>query len=75
MLTTQEPQLHQERLRQIEIETFDTELDMLNRFVDFVIELDPDILTGWELQLSSWGYLNARSNSYGMFQSYTFQCP
>ncbi|KAK9324185.1 hypothetical protein V1517DRAFT_318484 [Lipomyces orientalis] len=33
------------------------ELDLINRLVDAVRELDPDILTGYEVQNSSWGYL------------------
>ncbi|KAF8909030.1 hypothetical protein CPB84DRAFT_1813269 [Gymnopilus junonius] len=66
MLTIQNPQIHRERLQQVKVEIFHTELDMLNRFVDLVIELDPDILTGWELQLSSWGYLDARSHTYSL---------
>lgn len=53
-------------MRQVKMETFDTELDMLNRFIDLVIELDPDVLTGWEVQLNSWGFLNARSDTYGV---------
>ncbi|KAK9244467.1 hypothetical protein V1506DRAFT_318573 [Lipomyces tetrasporus] len=33
------------------------ELDLINCLVDTVRELDPDILTGYEVQNSSWGYL------------------
>ena len=28
-------------------------------------DLDPDILTGWEVQMSSWGYLEARGRTHG----------
>jgi len=64
-LTVQSRQLDQKRLRKIKIETLETELDLLNRLIDLVLELDPDILTGWDVQLSSWGYLEARSNIHG----------
>ncbi|CAK5264403.1 unnamed protein product [Mycena citricolor] len=42
------------------------ELDLLNHIVDLVLKLDPDILTGWEIQTSSWGYLNARAGEHGL---------
>ena len=64
-LTVQSRQLDQKRLRKIKIETLETELDLLNRLIDLILELDPDILTGWDVQLSSWGYLEARSNTHG----------
>ncbi|KAJ4499668.1 hypothetical protein C8R41DRAFT_33836 [Lentinula lateritia] len=31
-----------------------------------VIDLDPDIITGWDVQNSSWGYLAARARSFGL---------
>ncbi|KAH9065755.1 hypothetical protein EDB87DRAFT_1593004 [Lactarius vividus] len=43
-----------------------TELDLLNATIDLVLELDPDIITGWEIQSSSWGYLGARGSQYGL---------
>ena len=42
-----------------------TELDLLNAAIDLVLELDPDIIVGWEIQSSSWGYLGARGSQYG----------
>ena len=39
---------------------------MINRLIDVVNELDPDIVTGWEVQAASWGYLSARASTYGM---------
>jgi DNA polymerase zeta len=42
-----------------------TELDLLNHVADIVVDLDPDILVGWEIQTASWGYLNARGRQYG----------
>ncbi|EXJ70768.1 DNA polymerase zeta subunit [Cladophialophora psammophila CBS 110553] len=38
-----------------------TELDVLTRFVDIVRYYDPDVLTGYEVHNSSWGYLIERA--------------
>jgi DNA polymerase zeta len=37
------------------------ELELLNRFIDIVRELDPDILVGYEVHNGSWGYLIERA--------------
>ncbi|KAL8747343.1 MAG: hypothetical protein Q9190_000771 [Brigantiaea leucoxantha] len=43
-----------------------TELDLINRMVDIVRVHDPDILTGYEVHGSSWGYLIERAQrQYG----------
>lgn len=55
----------QERLRDWKIDIADTELELINTLVDTVNELDPDILTGWEVQSASWGFLAARAATYG----------
>ncbi|OAA60130.1 DNA-directed DNA polymerase, family B, multifunctional domain protein [Cordyceps fumosorosea ARSEF 2679] len=39
----------------------DSELDLLVRLVDVVKELDPDILTGYEVHGGSWGFLMERA--------------
>lgn len=39
----------------------DNELDVINRLVDIVRSYDPDILTGYEVHNSSWGYLIERA--------------
>lgn len=65
VLTVQTRQLNQKQLPKIKIEILKTELDLLNRLIDLILELDPDILTGWDVQLSSWGYLEARSGVHG----------
>jgi DNA polymerase zeta len=57
------------RLQGVSVEVVADELDLINRFMDLVYELDPDILAGWEVQTSSWGYLRARTLSYGKFIS------
>jgi DNA polymerase zeta len=52
-------------LRDIPSQVVDTELDLLNTTVDLVLDLDPDVVSGWEIQSSSWGYLTARGQKYG----------
>jgi DNA polymerase zeta len=54
------------RLRDHPIEAVDTELELLNRITDIIVEFDPDILAGWEIQTASWGYCDARGKTYGM---------
>ena len=39
----------------------DSELDLINRLTDIVREFDPDILSGYEVQSSSWGYIIERA--------------
>ncbi|KAK4555284.1 DNA polymerase zeta [Recurvomyces mirabilis] len=43
------------------VDTEETELDLINRMVDIVRSYDPDILTGYEVHNSSWGYLIDRA--------------
>lgn len=57
------------RLRDHPIEVVDTELELLNRITDIIVEYDPDILAGWEIQNASWGYCDARGKKYGMSAS------
>jgi DNA polymerase zeta len=52
-------------LRDIPSQIVATELDLLNAAVDLVLDLDPDVITGWDVQSSSWGYLGARGQQYG----------
>ena len=42
------------------VEEEETELDMMNRFVDIVRICDPDIVTGYEIHTQSWGYFVER---------------
>jgi DNA polymerase zeta len=44
-----------------ELEKEETELDLLNRLIEIVTRLDPDILTGYEVHGGSWGYLIERA--------------
>lgn len=48
-----------------EVNVVSNELDLINTTIDMVLELDPDILAGWEVQAASWGYLEARGRSFG----------
>lgn len=59
------PHVANNRLRTFKMAIFDDELDLLNGVADLVIELDPDILTGWEVELNSWGFLEARASTHG----------
>ena len=45
----------------IDVEEESTELDLLMKVVDIVRYYDPDILTGYEVHNSSWGYLMERA--------------
>ncbi|KAK3052520.1 DNA polymerase zeta [Extremus antarcticus] len=45
----------------ITVDAEETEIDLINRMVDIVREHDPDILTGFEVHNSSWGYLIERA--------------
>jgi DNA polymerase zeta len=47
----------------MESQTFGEEFDMLTAFADLVVQLDPDIIAGYEVHASSWGYLIDRSRA------------
>ncbi|KAF3917252.1 hypothetical protein AA313_de0201418 [Arthrobotrys entomopaga] len=49
------------KLFTIEVERENSELDLLLSLVRVVRELDPDIITGYEVHNSSWGYLIERA--------------
>ncbi|KAF6766026.1 hypothetical protein DFP72DRAFT_4246 [Ephemerocybe angulata] len=66
LITVDTPPLDPRRLREFPLEQVDTELDLIIRVTDLILELDPDILTGWEIQKGSWGYLSARGEDYGL---------
>jgi len=67
ILVVKNPQFDPQRLRDIHIEEYDDELKLIHSLVDLVHALDPDILAGWEVQRSSWGYLAARGREHGIF--------
>jgi DNA polymerase zeta len=63
------------RLRGEQIDEVEDELELLNRLIDVVNDLDPDIVAGWELQKASWGYISARAYNYGMSLSFQLVAP
>ncbi|KAH9937686.1 uncharacterized protein B0H18DRAFT_1081794 [Fomitopsis serialis] len=67
MIVVENDQVNARRLRDLqpEFEMVNSELDLLNRLIDMVVDVNPDILSGWEVQAASWGYLSARANVYG----------
>lgn len=56
----------------MKLEILMNELDLLNRLMDLTVEIDPDILTGWEVQAGSWGYIEARGQTYGLVLVFSF---
>lgn len=65
IIVVQNPQLDPRRLRHIELDVVFNEIDLINRIVDTVVDLDPDIIVGWEVQRASWGYLDSRGQQLG----------
>ncbi|KAL4922232.1 hypothetical protein BDW62DRAFT_79917 [Aspergillus aurantiobrunneus] len=55
------PELKISKALRIDWEHEPTELDLLNRLVDIVRLHDPDIITGYEVHNSSWGYVIERA--------------
>ncbi|EIN13737.1 hypothetical protein PUNSTDRAFT_117429 [Punctularia strigosozonata HHB-11173 SS5] len=55
--------IQQDRLRDHPVEVAQDELDLINRTIDLVLGMDPDIVAGYEVQSSSWGYLSCRADS------------
>ncbi|KAI0963568.1 hypothetical protein AcW1_000610 [Taiwanofungus camphoratus] len=66
IIVVENAQFDMHRLRSTSFETVPTELDLLNRLVDVVVDIDPDVIVGWEVQAASWGYLSARADTYGL---------
>ncbi|KAF5313110.1 hypothetical protein D9619_003181 [Psilocybe cf. subviscida] len=54
--------LDRQRMRPPNTESVQDEVELLNRLIDLVVDFDPDIVTGWEVQNNSWGFLNSRGN-------------
>ena len=48
----------------LKIDEEDSELDLINRLTNIVREYDPDILAGYEVQSSSWGYVIERARMH-----------
>ncbi|KAJ7071022.1 hypothetical protein C8F01DRAFT_1206632 [Mycena amicta] len=45
-----------------------TSSNLSTRSLTPVLELDPDILVGWEVQSASWGYLDERARQFGYLE-------
>ena len=48
-------------LNHLAIEVVEEELELFNALIDLVRAFDPEILVGWEIHSSSWGYLVERA--------------
>lgn len=51
------------------LDVFSDEASLILAFTDFVRRVDPDILVGFEVQYSSWGYLISRARFLGEVQT------
>ncbi|XP_043488413.1 DNA polymerase zeta catalytic subunit isoform X1 [Polistes fuscatus] len=47
------------------IQYVESEVELLNNFVTLIHRCDPDILIGWEVEVSSWGYIFQRASRLG----------
>lgn len=65
-LVVEAARFQQRQLGNSPVEVVPSELDLLNTFADIVVNLDPDIIVGWEVERGSWGYLDARARHYGI---------
>lgn len=64
-IAVDKPQLDPRQFPNYKLNIVDNELELINQIIDTVMDLDPDIVLGWEIQASSWGYLAARAEQYG----------
>ncbi|EJU02050.1 hypothetical protein DACRYDRAFT_107768 [Dacryopinax primogenitus] len=63
------PQVDATRLRDLasaNVDMVDAESELINKLIDRVLDWDPDVLTGWDVQSSSWSYLAGRAKQYGV---------
>ncbi|KAF8423160.1 hypothetical protein L210DRAFT_3668451 [Boletus edulis BED1] len=65
ILVVHSPQLNPHRLHDYSLEVFSDELGLINRIIDIIVNVDPDILVGWEVQATPWGYISFRGSQYG----------
>jgi DNA polymerase zeta len=65
MIVVNRSQMSAKRLRSFAMECVADELEALNKVMDLIGELDPDVMAGYEVQTASWGYLRARCHVYG----------
>lgn len=59
------------------IQYVESEEDLLNNLVTLIRRCDPDILIGWEVEVSSWGYIFQRASHLGfkLFPLYISRTP
>lgn len=50
----------------VDVQSFDTEADMLNHWQKFIIELDPDIITGYNINMFDIPYLLERAETLSL---------
>ncbi|GAV08432.1 hypothetical protein RvY_18121-2 [Ramazzottius varieornatus] len=55
-----------ETFKKVDIEYVASEVQLINSFIAVVQRWDPDIVLGYEIQLSSWGYLIERGTTLGI---------
>ncbi|ORX46867.1 DNA/RNA polymerase, partial [Piromyces finnis] len=60
ILNENEKEIPDINLKDISIKKVSNEISLIEEFVNIVINLDPDILSGYEIQNSSWGYFFQR---------------
>ncbi|KAF7347826.1 DNA polymerase [Mycena venus] len=60
------PSIQKLSYRGSDMKIVSAELDLLNHITDVVVDLDPDIIVGWEIQNGSWSYLHERGQQYGL---------
>ncbi|KAA1471469.1 hypothetical protein DENSPDRAFT_837475 [Dentipellis sp. KUC8613] len=52
--------------RDCPLDVVKNEVELINGLIDKVLDMDPDIVVGWEIQSMSWGYLSARGRHIGL---------
>lgn len=57
-------------LDQCYMEVVDTEVELLNSLIDKIRDWDPEVLTGFELESWSWGYVMRRGCELGQLWSF-----
>lgn len=51
---------------EVELRRFDTERDLLADFMEYLVDLDPDVLTGWNAYLFDFPYVHKRCDRLGV---------
>lgn len=67
MIIVKDPNADPLRLHDPNIRVVAEEIELINMIIYYVNHLDPDIIAGWEVQNTSWGFLSARGDHHGKF--------